>query len=176
MSLDLEVDFDSIAYAVETGKSKSAIEFLIELYNGDLDQEWSHGNYSMNLVLAAARENRVDLVELFSDLGVKKQTKHSILDVLPSPENEYEIEKLIDIATLALEDGQRPFYKESANRLETWMPEAFKEAYIHQLQVERSLPPKLEERLESFIAWHEQVSNKIVKPKRLKQGVYNITI
>lgn len=168
VSAGLDVDFDAIAYAIEAGKSQQTIEYLTQLYDGDLEQEWEHNEYSMNLVLAAAKEKRFELVDYFSSLGVKKQTKHSILDVVPSPATPKEAESLQQIVEFALGDGQRPYYKESENRLTTWLPEEIKEAYQYQLQVERTLPPRLSEHLDSFKAWHERITAKITSSQALE--------
>lgn len=168
VSVGLEVDFDAIAYAVDTGKSRAAIEYLTQLYDGDLHREWNHNEYSLNLVLAAARKKRLDLVDYFSSKGVKKQTKQSILDVLPSPETPSETEDLQQLVTLALEDGQRPYFRESEKRLNAWLPEEVKETYQHQLQIDRTLPPALNERLDSFKAWHDGITAKIAAAQTLE--------
>lgn len=152
----LPVKPDSLAFGIASGLSLDHIKLLVESNPENVKATWLDDTTASNAMITSAKYLRNDLYEYFSAQGGATSANNrafggqTVLDALPKPKNEQELQSVESIARLALEQNTRATLHGTKERLDGVLSTDIAQQYATQLVPEQPLDPQIKAKAEQL--------------------------
>lgn len=144
------IESDTVAFAIHANMPTETIINYSKSLTANINLNWTEDDTATNFALASAKALRPELFNYFISQGVGSTTKTpafgglSILDVLPTPTNETEQAVAVELATYALNKGDRATKYSTKEKVEKWLPADIVRQHEQLLRPEKALTPEIQ--------------------------------